>query len=322
MSRGGLVCVSLAIGAVGALLLHVHSVYRCPAFTYLNPDFSCDDALVISKGSYLILQNDIEGFFERKKAEREITEAAVFFRDLEGGPTMSINANVPFVPASLIKLPVVFGYLRYAEENPGILEVPIDYSPHEVKFVTMTKAVEQDYAELEEGRRYAVKELLKSMLTHSDNLAFALLVEYFNTAIPEGGHELLRTFQDLGIIDPRDVVEQVVTVRNYASLFRQLYNSSYLSNEHSQLVLSWLAASTYDKGLVAGVPKGVEVAQKFGERELLDGSKQLHDCGIIYYPGNPYELCVMTRGDDWGELQGVLAEVSRMVYEEVDSRRL
>ncbi len=80
--------------------------------------------------------------------------------------------------------------------------------------------------------------------------------------------------------------------------------------------------------VVAGVPSTVDVAHKFGERTTLASdtesteTKQLHDCGIVYFPENPYLLCVMTRGTDFKVLEGIISDISRMVYEEVDSRRL
>jgi hypothetical protein len=49
---------------------------------------------------------------------------------------------------------------------------------------------------------------------------------------------------------------------------------------------------------------------------------QLHDCGIVYFPDNPYIICVMTRGDDVNELAPVVAHISKMVYDEFESRRV
>ncbi|PIU19313.1 MAG: hypothetical protein COT18_08150 [Elusimicrobia bacterium CG08_land_8_20_14_0_20_59_10] len=45
---------------------------------------------------------------------------------------------------------------------------------------------------------------------------------------------------------------------------------------------------------------------------------QLHDCGIIYHPRFPYMLGVMTRGLDLEKQQKVIADISRLVYREVD----
>ena len=47
--------------------------------------------------------------------------------------------------------------------------------------------------------------------------------------------------------------------------------------------------------------------------------RQLHDCGIIYYPNNTYLLCIMTRGKDFKQLESVIAGISKTVYEVVAS---
>jgi hypothetical protein len=73
---------------------------------------------------------------------------------------------------------------------------------------------------------------------------------------------------------------------------------------------------------VAGVPSGTVVAHKFGERVLPSKNvKQLHDCGIVYYPQFPYVLCVMTRGNDFVTLQQAIKGVSDIVYREFDRQR-
>ena len=100
-----------------------------------------------------------------------------------------------------------------------------------------------------------------------------------------------------------------------------MFNASYLSRESSERGLAYLAHSDFQNGLVAGVPQGITVAHKFGERVSANGAKQLHDCGIVYYPTRPYLLCVMTRGDDFSKLTEVIQSVSRIVYQSVDEQR-
>ena len=81
-----------------------------------------------------------------------------------------------------------------------------------------------------------------------------------------------------------------------------------------------LASADFKRGLVAGVPEDIKVAHKFGERETSEG-KQLHDCGIVYYPNRPYLLCVMTEGADLENLISVVGGVSRLVFDEIDNQR-
>ncbi len=160
---------------------------------------------------------------------------------------------------------------------------------------------------------------MEASIVYSDNYAYFTLLKYINLERPGGTAFVLETMQELGVIDPRSPEEETVTVRNYSSLFRLLYNASYLSADDSEEVLTWLAHSSFSAGLQAGVPRGTIVASKFGEREV-SGDKRLHDCGIVYYPGNPYTLCVMTQGSDWASLKAVISDISAMVYREVDSR--
>ena len=91
----------------------------------------------------------------------------------------------------------------------------------------------------------------------------------------------------------------------------------------SEKAIALIADADYNKGIEAGVPVDIEVAHKFGEREFETGGlKQFHDCGIVYYPNNPYLLCVMTRGWAIDKLQDTISTISKMVYEEFNSRRL
>jgi beta-lactamase class A len=112
-------------------------------------------------------------------------------------------------------------------------------------------------------------------------------------------------------------------VKGYSSIFRLLYNSSFLDTENSEKLLATLSESSFNQGLRQGVPENIKISHKFGEREITKtGEKQLHDCGIIYYPTNPYLLCVMTKGKDFKELTRIIGHISSEVYKEFDSRKI
>jgi hypothetical protein len=51
-----------------------------------------------------------------------------------------------------------------------------------------------------------------------------------------------------------------------------------------------------------------------GSESTLTGERQLHDCGIVYAPGKPYLICIMTRGSDFKRLSPVIAQISKQVY--------
>jgi hypothetical protein len=108
------------------------------------------------------------------------------------------------------------------------------------------------------------------MLVYSDNVSLNVLQSFLDEN-PQKLKLQAETFQELGLIDPSAKSENTLTTRGYASLFRLLYNASFLNAEMSDKILKWLAESDYQTGLRAGVPKGVKVANKFGERSFKGG---------------------------------------------------
>jgi beta-lactamase class A len=241
----------------------------------------------------------------------------MYFRDLKNGPTFGVNFLVDFAPASLIKLPVAFVFLAAAEFDPGILQL-------RRAFIGTTESLLQD---IEPGKTaipnqpYTVNDLLKMTISYSDNASYFVLDEFLNET-PAGTNARLQTFKELGVIDPKDYEDATLSVRGYSSLFTTLYNSTFLTKEYSQLLLRWLAESDYNNGLRAGIPAKIPIAHKFGIRTESPTVRQLHDCGIVYFPGNPYTLCVMTRGSEVQNLERAIASIAKIVHEEVTSRRI
>jgi beta-lactamase class A len=285
-------------------------------YAFINPSESCGPVDLVSKTGYISTQTELENYISQEKTAGRIIETSVYFRDLENGPIFGIRESADFAPASLLKLPLALFYLTQAERNPGILTEQLAVQDPQWSFTQTFPSSEQ----VNPNAPHTVEDLLMRMLTYSDNNAYGVL----QTHVYESGQEdfLKQIFLELGFINPDSVTAEVMSVRRYASIFRALYNISFLNADLSEKVLSWLAASDFPQGIEGGVPPGIRIAHKFGERFTEDGTKQLHDCGIIYYPGNPYLLCVMTRGTNFDDLAAVIHHVSETVYREFDSRRV
>ena len=172
---------------------------------------------------------------------------------------------------------------------------------------------------------YTVDELLNRMIVHSGNNSTVLLANNIDSSILEG------IYNDLGLSMPAaDTVTlaDYMTVKAYSDFFRILYNASYLNREMSEKTLNILSQTTFERGIRAGVPTSTLVADKFGERNNSKdpqdptSAKQLHDCGVVYFPNRPYLLCIMTKGTNFEKLSMVLKDISRTVYEFIDSQKL
>ena len=315
------VCLLALVGAgilIGRDTKKMESKCTEKEYSHINPHLACDEKPVVSKASYDLFTEKIKKYIEVEKAADSVTDAAVFFRDLEQGPTFGIKEDERFISASLLKLPVVMTYYKLAESNPTILDQMVQYEKKEGEWTQAYKSTQQS----KPMTPYSIRELLGFAVIDSDNDATEALLESLKSLYPNQ-NPVLSTYRDLGLIAPTDYIHtNDITPRGYASLFRLLYNVSYLDRNYSEELLGLLSKGTFDDGLKAGLPKDIQVANKFGERSGLEGGqKQLHDCGIIYYPDNPYLLCIMTRGYNFKELSRVISNISKMVYEEVDGRR-
>jgi len=284
---------------------------RQAGFQFTNPLLDCEYSQSIGDIEYKPSIAKINEYLNASKSSDQVQDAAVYYRDLNNGPWFGINEKDPFSPASLLKLPVMIAYFKQADENPGLLDKKLTYK--NVKGLIAPHFVFQ--SNLVEGKQYSVEQLIEQMIINSDNNSLFILQDNIDNTLID------KVTIDLGIeTASTNSPEDYMSVKSYASLYRVLYNSSYLDREYSEKALEILAKTTFDKGLRQNLPKNIPIADKFGERELDNGVKQLHDCGIIYYPKHPYLLCVMTRGSDYDKLSVIIGNISKIIYQDIDSK--
>jgi beta-lactamase class A len=256
-------------------------------------------------------RDKLEIWIEKEKEQGRVREVSVYFRSLTVGIWTGINEREGFCPASILKVPVMMTYFRMAEKDPAILEKKIKYSP-ENPTGYVPGVIQKSSAEI--GKYYSVDELIRLMIAESDNIADLRLL--YN--LPPG--ELERTFSDFGMdMSTLSAGKDFVSLKIVSTFLRVLYNASYLNEAMSEKALRYLTECTYRDGIVAGLPKDIVVAHKFGER-FFQNEKQLHEVAIVYHTENPYILAIMTKGDDQSKLSEVIKNISELVYREVDSQ--
>ena len=256
----------------------------------------------------------IVALLDEKKKIGAVDDVAVYFRDLDNGPWFGVNERSQFAPASLVKLPLVMAWLKQAEENPALLSKKVQFFKiGSERIVKQNVLPEHD---LKEGSFYTIDELLTHMIAYSNNYAYAILYLYVDKDVMQD------VYTDLGYSIPGTrTPDDYINVKEYGALFRMLYNSSYLSKEMSERALNYMIKSEFSDGIMMGIPKNISVAHKFGERSFLDtGRKELHEFGIVYYPGHAYLLGVMSAGKDFSTLKQTMKEVSSLIYNEFDKQ--
>jgi len=285
-------------------------------YRLINPLLACDAAHnTIDDNELKPFRRKVEQFINSRKSQHAVSHVSVHFREMNNGLSFSINGEDKFSPASLLKLPYLVAYLKWEEFEPGLLKRRFTYDKTMQDFNARQNF--KPSQTMERGRSYSVEDLLFRSIALSDNNAHAILSRNISPDI------LHRAYNDLGLSVPeiRDG-EQEMTVREYAAFFRILFNASYLTRDLSEKALQFLAEPDFQVGIVAGIPPNIVTAQKYGERVLGNHQelKQLHDCGIVYYPNHPYLLCIMTRGSSFDPLVDTIRDISRLVYEEVDQQ--
>lgn len=281
-------------------------------YSFISPLLECEssDSSPVLRSSELKMKSAIQQGIIDKHPD---TSIAVYYRDLNNGPSFGINEQTGYSPASLLKVPLMIAYYKYAEHNPDIMGKQL-LAGQSISELSQDIPPEQ---RVQPGKSYTVSELIERMIRYSDNDATNLLFQNINQT------DFGSVFADLGI-DMPDIynANNSMTVKDYASFFRILYNASYLNRDSSEQALQLLSTVDYKDALVAGVPQGTAVSHKFGERESRgdDGQavRQLHDCGIVYHPSRPYLVCVMTKGSSFKDLSGVVSSISRIIYQQVD----
>lgn len=279
-------------------------------YKFINPILECNPNISLNN-NLTSLKKSVQQIIDQETSKKDISFASVYFRDLNNGPWFSINANEYFSPASLIKVPILIAYLKKAEDDPSILQQKIvnTIDPNSGSNIQNVKPS----TTIEPNKEYTIEELLNRMIINSDNDAYNDLANNLSS------EELVKVYQDLDVDISKAFTNpngNIITVKDYASFYRILFNASYLNQDMSEKALNLLSQSEYKEALVAGVPKNIVVAHKFGERKYLDtGETQLHDCGIIYAPKKPYLLCVMTRGTDITKANQTIKGISEKIYQ-------
>jgi beta-lactamase class A len=257
---------------------------------------------------------EVKEYIEAEEKNGDAVDVSFYLRNLNNNTWTGNDEDKHFAPASLMKVPILIAVLKESEKDPGFLN-------KKVFFAHGNDANEEESFQPKEkiqpGKNYSIDELLRYMIVNSDNNAMTILVNQISPS------RISDIFTDLGLPIPSgnaDGTIDFMSAKLYSRLFRVLYNTTYLSEENSAKALELLSETQFDTGISSSIPSDIKLADKFGERTVYDPQRnplfrELHDCGIVYLPDNPYLLCVMTKGNDFAKMEKIIEEISRLSYE-------
>jgi beta-lactamase class A len=233
---------------------------------------------------------------------------SIFLKDLETGAWLGINENDTYKPWSLLKISVVATLLKKVERRQLSLHQTVALTPEEVQ-AEIFLCPECNIS----TNGMPMKELINRIIELSDNTASGILGRCLK------GEEFQECLQATGLptVLPNEPKNHLpdVSPKQFTSLLKSLYYSSYLQPQFSELILSLMSdtAALYGTQIEAGLPPGIKFVHKVG---FNAGCGDFHDCGIIYLPSphKPYVLCVMSTGSTREEADHVISTISRQVY--------
>jgi beta-lactamase class A len=275
----------------------------------------------LSYPAYTPLKNALTTYTNADVSKGKLSDFSVYYRDLNSSQWVGLNTNEKFSPASMLKVATLVAAYHVSESFSPFLSGQV----HIVDSGNQSNDAQDFYPPgnpIVPGQTYSIQDLISHMIIDSDNNADVALNAYV------GSGAIRQTLNDLKVPEPASNTDDSDTSQEYSHLFRVLFNASYLTQNDSEQALELLSKTTFTQGLVAGVPSGTTVAHKFGERTINYTASatsttatsvvhELHDCGIVYYPGHPYFLCVMTKGGDFPTLANTIADISKIVWTNV-----
>lgn len=310
-----LVPVAFAVGWISSNLYFkdkISNYYPKPVrenpanYKYINPPLYADNSEAVYP-ELNQLKNKLSKYIKKTEGQNNIDRVSVYFRDLNTNMWTGVDEDAKYIPSSMLKVLTLITYLKLIEDSPDILNQKLPY--------TQTTNTDQHYVpeqRLENGV-YNIEVLLGQSIVYSDNDAHDALTSPIEKNIAD-------FYQRMQLSSLPSRLDNFFSSREMSRIFRTLFNSSYLSESYSEQALELLTRTNFNRGLVAGVDPNIIVAHKFGEYTEPSNSledtrkKQLHDCGIVYYPNKPYVLCVMTEGDSFDDLEGVIKDISRIAF--------
>ncbi len=280
-------------------------IKRLSGYTYISPLLFVETKNKSERLSQLTQK--AAAYIEQVKSSNVITGASFYLRAPDDAEWTGYNEEEKYNPGSMMKVPELISILKLEEEKPGFLNEKYFY---QAPFI-VEKKTEFTSRQLEPGKSYSVKELLRYMITYSDNNATILLDQHLDQRI------FNKVLTDLHLPAPeKNATNYPVSAKDFSLFMRAIYNASYLTIAHSEYAAELLSTSDFKAGFIKGFPPATKMIHKFGEAGN-QVEHQLHESGIVYINNKPYVLTIMTKGSDLKNLAPVITEIAKIVYQEV-----
>lgn len=200
-----------------------------------------------------------------------------YYKNLNTGELSYYNEDQEYIPASVIKLPVLMGIFLLAERGEADLNQRIkikhsDKMPSCGALNSFTYEPEVD-----------IRTLCNLMITISDNTATNVLIshygiDYLNKVFVEMGLEKTRVNRLLFDADAsKKGIQNAITPKEMGFLMELLYKNEFVSKSVSEDIKEILCRQQINHKIKEMLPPGTKAAHKTGEDDYIS-----NEVGIVY----------------------------------------
>ena len=234
------------------------------------------------------------------------------FKDLDHGKEVNIEPTRQWIPASTIKAFVILEAFR--QRDLGLIDFDKEVTIA-ADNVVPTELETDEFPRLREGTKITIYQLVEAMIIQSDNTAYNTLLDILdrrninlalkNIGITETivGEKLnldeTQFQQDLQIPGRQS---NTTTAKDLTTFFDHLFNKKIA---HAEEILSIFKRQKLNNMIPAFLPQNTVVAHKTG-----DWAPIYHDAGVIFKPGDPFVLSILTNKGD----PSVVAQIAKVAY--------
>ncbi|NDI33265.1 serine hydrolase [Chengkuizengella sediminis] len=252
----------------------------------------------------LFFSTSISSFAQEEKIPESLLDElnslgniAFYYENLVTGTSMSYQKEKVYAGASTIKLPLaVYIYQEAANGNLN-LDQKLTYSIYH--YYEGSGVIQfQPF-----GTQYTIRELVKKMVVHSDNVAYIMLTEKMGRA------NFISFLKEIG---GKNVFPNGYNRLSAEDLATYAKSLNEFIDEHELLgqeLLDVFVYTDYNDTIPAGVSE-LNVAHKVGYLPL---ELVYHDVGIVY-DEQPYILVIMTKGIPYEKVRGVIAQTTKKIH--------
>ena len=243
----------------------------------------------------------------------------IWVEDLQTGEKWTWHEKLPFVAASIIKVPIMAAVYRAFAQGKLRLSDRIHLKREEM--VGGSGVLQH----LSYGTEFSIRDLVTLMIIQSDNTATNLLInqmgkEFVQETLLKLGMTNTVFINRLHVVpSDTDRVNQI-TAKDTAHCFRQLATGRAISRDASRKMIEILKKQQWrdclpklfppsDSKIIGTLPRW-EMAHKTGWV-----SKILHDTGILYIGAHSLILVVLSSGLDHHQAQREINKIGKWVYD-------